>query len=161
MWGDGMSNGLTIKEFDHKLKGGNFYSKGLCAWLKKNPDENRIVKAVWNSFDGYNPQRPVLMIGKFLGNDFFCGNRLNSVCRERGARKAFVFTGDKFHIDEWVDVTDEFIDSYRKIGRCAIHGDVDHDFDENNSLRVCKRCGATFERKVELVEWFTWERVEK
>ncbi len=155
-----MSNGLTIKEFDHKLKGGNFYSKGLCAWLKKNPRENRIVRAVWNSFDGYNPQRPVMMIGCLSkGGNGFHGNRLGNVCRERGERTVFAFYGSNFHIDEWVDVTDEFIESYRKIGKCAIHGDAGHDFEENGSVRVCRRCGATFERKLEIVERFTWERI--
>lgn len=152
-------SGLTIKEFDHKLKGGNFYSKGLCAWLKKHPSENRIVRALWNSFDGYNPERPILMIGHLSQSGHgFHGNRLHSVCRERGERTSFYFCGANFHIGEWVDVTDEFIEKYRSIGRCAIHGENDHDFERDEKSKTCKRCGAVYKKRVELVEKEIWEK---
>jgi len=153
-------SGLTVKEFDHKLKGGNFYSKGLCAWLKKHPRENRVILATWNSFNGHDQENKVMMIGRLVGNSFL-GNRIHSVCRERGDRVCFAFHGENFHIAEWEDITEKFIEDYKAIGLCAIHKEAAHDFDVKVELELkkCSRCGAHYERRVELVEKVIWERV--
>lgn len=139
-------------------KDGDFYSKGLYQWLKKNPRYNRIVKATWNSWNGHDPSNPVLMIGKLTGNSF-SGNKLRAVCRYRGDRTVFAFHGEDFHIDEWEDVTDWFIEKYIEIGACAIHGDSDHKFSEvDENSKICARCGMVYKRTVRMVESINWEK---
>lgn len=134
---------LTAKEFDPK--DGNFYSKGLFQWLRKNKRYNKIYMATWNSFNGHYPHNQVMMIGRICDDGWFIGNRLKSVCRARGDRTAFAFGSKEFHIHEWVDVTDDFIDKYKVKGLCHIHGDYAHDFEDlSDDAKRCKRCGDVF-----------------
>lgn len=136
---------LTAAKYNHTLNGGNFYSKGLYQWLKKNKEYNRIYLSPWNSCTGYDKENPVMMIGKMFDDGWFYGNSLKSVCRVGGTRQVFAFGFKSMHLDEWQDITDDFVAQYELKGRCHIHGDYDHDFtDESGDLKKCDRCCAEF-----------------
>jgi len=147
---------LTAKEFKPDESG--FYSKGLYLWLKKNPFLNRIYSATWNWTTGYDPERRVLMVGLKDDDNWFHGAPLRAVCFDRGSRQAFAFGMTDHRVSEWTDVTDDFIDQYRKIGKCHIHGDRAHDFKMlSNTHKQCLHCGKEYFRKSMRVIKHTWE----
>jgi hypothetical protein len=147
---------LTAKEF--KPDESNFYSKGLYQWLKKNPRYNRIYSSPWNFVSGFDPDKQILMVGIKDDDNWFHGNQLKSVCRDRGIRQAYAYGLAGHYVSEWKDVTDEFVTEYRRIGKCYIHGDHAHEFkDLSENHRLCINCGKEFFRKSELITKYYWE----
>lgn len=152
-------NILSAKEF--KPDDSGFYSKNLFKWLKKRPDYNRVYKASWNNISGYDPNSPVLMIGfKEKGKGgWFHGNSLRRICSGPIMDvQPFAFGHCEMRVDEWEDVTEQFIDDYRRIGVCAIHGDFSHRFEHiTKKHKRCLNCGKEYFRKARRVTEHYWQ----
>lgn len=149
---------LTAKEF--KPCENKFYSKGLYQWLKKHPFYNRIYSSPWSFLRGYDPENPVLMIGIKDSQNRFHGNGLRAICSEGGSRQAFAYGLNGHHVEEWKDVTEEFIEEYRRIGKCYIHGDHGHEFIFLSSThKQCKNCKKEFRRESKRITKHFWEAI--
>lgn len=151
--------GVIAKNIKPQKKGfSDFYSWQLYSWLKKNPHYNRIYSGVWNSFDGYNPQKRVLYIG-LMRDNCFLGAQLTRLCTYGSKLESWAFCRKRHHLDEWIDVTDAFWSDYHRDGVCAIHGDLAHkwDFGDECGRRVCRYCRKVEIRKLAFVPKIIWE----
>lgn len=151
-------NGLIAKDF--KPDDSGFFSKNLFKWLKKYPYYNRIYKSPYSSFGGYDPENPVLMIGDKSHDGWFSGNRLRSICcGHRMDARPYAFGHKEMRIDEWEDVTHQFIQDYKLMGVCAIHGDFAHRFKSlSKTEKICLNCGAVYKRKSKRVTKHFWAK---
>jgi len=150
---------LESKEF--KPDGSGFYSQNLYKWLKKNPYYSKVYLSPWSSFLGYNPEKPVMMIG-WLGEDgWFHGHQLRSVCvGSRMDKQSFAYGHPEMRIKEWRDITEQFISDYKRIGVCAIHGDNAHRFSEvNKKEKICLNCGVKYIKKSKRVTKHYWDKL--
>lgn len=147
---------ITANEFKPAAKGqSDFYSWQLYRWLKKHKYYYRIYRGLWNSCDGYNPEKPVLYIGLRDDGCLF-GNQLRRICTHGNNLDTWAFESAVMRVDEWEDVTEQFYALYRKIGVCAIHGDAWHDFDVVGDERACKRCGKIEIKQTRMVPKTEW-----
>lgn len=136
----------------------DFYSWQLYRWLKKKPRYNKIYEGVWNSFDGYNPERRVLYMGLMDGGCFL-GTQLRQLCRHGAKLESWAFCHKEHHVEEWVDVTEDFWRDYNLKGVCAIHGDFAHKWSYVpwTDERICQHCGKIEKRSFVFVPKVIWE----
>lgn len=137
----------------------DFFSWQLYKWMKKKPDFCHIYKGFWNSATGYDPERPVLYIG-LLEDGCFMGHMLRRICTSGNKLESWAFCSKEYHLDEWVDITEEFFADYQKRGVCAIHDDTAHKWtdDQNTSMRTCEYCGKTERQRLIFVPQMVWEK---
>lgn len=152
--------GLLAREF--KPDGSGFFSQNLYKWLKKKPNYNRVYKSPWNNISGYNPENPTLMIGfkEDCENGWFHGNQLRRVCSgSRMDTQPFAYGCAEMRVSEWEDVTEQFIEEYKRIGVCAIHGNWAHRFESiGKTKKKCLNCGVVYKRKSKRVTKHYWEK---
>lgn len=131
----------TIKP---KTKGkADFYSWQLYKFIKNKPYYCHIYKGTWNSFDGYNKDKPVMYIGMKDRDNQCCffGAALRQICVQGAKLKIWCMNSREHHVEEWEDITDWFFKEYQRIGVCAIHGDYAHNWVEDGDTRKCEYCG--------------------
>lgn len=153
-------DGLQAKDF--KPDGSGFFSENLYKWLKKNPSYNKVYRSPWNGVNGYDPESPTLMIGLKVDCEkgWFHGNQLRRVCSgSRMDTQAFAYGYAEMRVNEWEDITEQFIAEYKRIGVCAIHGDWGHRFEDiSKTAKKCLNCGVVYKRKSKRVTKHYWEK---
>jgi len=135
----------------------DFFSWKLYLWVKKKPHATQIWRGTWNHVSGFDPNRPILYIGRMDGH-WMHGKALRALCRKGQSISALVY-GPGHDTPNWVDITDEWWSEYRRIGVCAIHGDLAHKWDESERRRVCRYCGKHETKVTKLVERTQWVEV--
>lgn len=141
-----------------KVKGqSDFFSWQLYRYMRKytDPKDQRVFAGTWNSIDGVNPLRPVLYIGQLSKDLWFSGRQLRNLCRHGGSIVRYAYHAGH-DTKNWVDVTDAFWSDYMKIGVCAIHGDLAHDWDVSGDERTCRYCGKREIKRIKMVEKEIW-----
>lgn len=152
---------MKLEAKDFKPDDIGFYSQNLHKWLKKHPYYSKVYASPWSQVWGYNPEKPILMIG-FMGEDgWFHGYPLRSVCSgSRMDKQPFAYGYTEMKLEEWQDITEQFISDYKRIGVCAIHGDFAHRLDNIDSkTRVCLNCGAKYTKKARRITKHFWEKI--
>ncbi|MDD2462457.1 MAG: hypothetical protein PHI97_00505 [Desulfobulbus sp.] len=147
----------VIDKYKPKVNGkSDFFSWNLYIWLKKNPEYCRIYKGVWNSANGYDPSRPTLYIG-FVADNWFHGTMLRRVCNLGLKEHTWAYGPRDSHLDEWIDITDEFFADYERRGVCAIHDDMVHVWEKSSpDERRCVYCGKTETRAIIFAPQEVW-----
>lgn len=149
-------NNLKAEDYKPKEKGiSDFYSWNLYRWLRKQDSDPEIFKKnkIYKSNEGD------LYIGTRYGgntNDHVTGVRLRALCSGSSVGK-FPICGSWIGSNGWEDVTETFIAEYNRIGVCAIHGYMAHDWEYGGSLRGCKHCEKVERKKIKMVEVVSWE----
>lgn len=141
---------IDPKTIKPKVRGkADFYSWQLYRWAKKYPGRLQIFKGTWNSSTGLNGGNPTLYIGLMDedGSGWFHGAQLRHICCVGRKIESWAY-GPNFDTANWEDATEWFWDEYMRIGVCAIHGDLWHDWSICCDTRTCTRCGATEHKQV-------------
>lgn len=149
---------VDAKEFKPKVVGkSDFFSWQLFKWLRKNPHYTRIYRSHWCSQLGEKVKTPVLYIG-LRQDGCMNGANLRNICHAGAQLQAWAYCFQEMDVDSWEDVTDEFYESYRSIGVCAIHGDNWHDWVTDGEKRSCSRCKVSETKVVKMVPKESWIR---
>ena len=146
----------------------DFFSWRLYGFLRKyGPCMSNIYISNWNSFSGYEPIKSadllttngVLMIGRKEDSGWFGGRYLRGLCSgpSSGSYQCMGYS-HAHHVEDWIDVTEEFWKLYLKIGVCAIHRDNAHNFIfDSDDVRHCEYCGKQYFRHIEMVPTERWK----
>ncbi|HBA34872.1 MAG TPA: hypothetical protein DCZ12_12130 [Gammaproteobacteria bacterium] len=148
----------TADQIKPKVRGkADFFSWQLYRYMKKysNPVHHRIWQGVWNTVNGYEPDRTVLYIGDPMDCGFIHCCNLKQLCTINGKIERFAYSHGH-HVSKWVDITDEWWPEYLQKGVCAIHGDWAHNWIENGDHRSCEYCGKQERKTVEMIPKETW-----
>ncbi len=146
--------------YQPKIKGkSDFYSWNLFRWLRKQNKEPEYFRKT----NVFKSEYGALFIGTRYNkwNSAVTGTRLGQLCSS-GSDRTFPLVGVWSGSHKWEDVTDWFWSEYERIGVCAIHDNIAHNFTylSDNTARTCQYCGKVEKRRVEMVERVTWELVE-
>lgn len=142
------------EEYKPKEKGkSDFYSWNLYRWLRKQSKlpEWRQKTRIYKSEDG------TVFIGARYDNvhDGVTGTRLRHLCSGSGVGR-FPEVGLWVGSGQWQDITDEFYAEYERVGVCAIHGDLAHEFTVFGNARQCDYCGKVERKVVRMIEQVEW-----
>lgn len=147
---------ITPKLIKPKVRGkSDFFSWQLYRWVKKYPARLQIFKGTRNSATGIDREKPQLYIGVMTDDHWFHGAQLRYICCVGRKIEAWAY-GPNFDTENWENITDQFWNDYMKIGTCAIHGDLWHDWNTEGDKRTCTRCGATEHKQTETFTKEVW-----
>lgn len=146
----------------------DFFSWRLYGFLRKHGLRmSNIYISSWNVFTGHKPitdtgiltTHGTLMIGEKDDTGWFGGLGLRGLCSgpSNGSYQCFAYYG-AHHVDEWIDVTESFWNLYMKIGVCAIHRNMAHDWSYiSDNERSCKNCQKREVKKIKMEPREFWE----
>lgn len=124
----------------------DFFSWQLYKWLCAYSERTRIYKAL----DG------TVYIGDAIKDGWVYGRRLRELCSYKAGLQGYAFSASA-GVNQWTDITEEFWTEYLKIGTCAIHGDLWHEWVETSTTRQCQYCGKVEHKKERIVTETYWE----
>lgn len=144
---------ITAKEFKTKERGkSDFFSWNLYRWLRTFPDSTRIYRHDNSITTGGKMEVPALFIGVLYDDGWFHGANLRDICRVSSRFENFAYPPSVHRIHTFEDVTEQFWSDYRRIGVCAIHGDLAHKWVmDGEDYRRCEYCGKEEHRTFEVV----------
>lgn len=150
---------VILSKDELKPDADGFYSKQLYRWLKKHPRYNQIFERPTEG-----KHRSCLMIGIKDDTGCFSGAKLAQVCSGDTLPTIYSWALVSQASDEWVNVTELFLERYKKIGVCAIHDDIAHRFVETDTEpkeRKCLNCGLVEKQVSEVVIVKKWASVNE
>lgn len=145
---------FNLDDIKPKQKGrADFYSWGLYAWLKKYPVAFHIFMETEFDKDGNRTGNIYFHIGQKDSYGDIKGAPLRRVC-STGKMPGVSWLSASRGNSKWKDVTSVFYENYMKIGVCAIHGDLIHNWvvSDDGKTRTCQYCDKQESKQVEIVK---------
>jgi hypothetical protein len=135
----------------------DFFSRKLYQWVKKNPDALTIFRGTWNSISGIDKENPILYIGCVRNDNSISAVPLRRLCSHVSYVQMMSYSAGH-DVDNWEDITEQFWESYLRIGVCAIHGDNAHNWivNEDEGRRICEYCNKVEHKELIHVPKEVW-----
>lgn len=143
---------ITAQQIKPKEKGkSDFFSWQLYRWARKRPQALRIWAGTWNCVNGIDAEKTVLYIGFERDGDWIYARQLRNLCLHGANLDCWAY-GPGHDTRNWIDITEQFWQSYLEIGVCAIHGDYAHNWSVVDDKRTCTHCAKTEKKEIKQIE---------